>query len=103
MSVVISKEGDQPAKIVVKRGDDKWELTEKELNKLPADIRPHVERMLGRGPLGILADAETAPGTPESRLEKRFDEMNRRIDKLLQSMEDTGDGRHQPAEKPSEK
>ena len=57
MSIVISKEGDQPAKIVVKRGDEKWELTEKELDKLPADVRPHVERMLGRGLMGIVGGA----------------------------------------------
>ena len=69
MSVVISKEGDHPAKIVVRRGTEKWEVTEKELDKLPADIRPHVERMLGRGTLGIVGALPSSiccrkPGTP---------------------------------------
>ncbi len=49
MSIVISKDGNQPTKIMVRRGDQKWEVTDKELDKLPTDIRPHVERMLGRG------------------------------------------------------
>ena len=59
MSIVISKEGDQPAKIVVKRGDEKWEVTEKELDKLPADVRPHVEHMFGHG--GLIGASSTTP------------------------------------------
>lgn len=35
-------------KISVKRGEESWEATDKELDKLPADLRPHVETMLGR-------------------------------------------------------
>jgi len=121
MSIVVSKEGDQPAKIVVKRGDEKWEVTEKELDKLPADVRPYVERMLGRGgPLGIIGGAlnlvpELAvPGAPappdgqfqapvppprqkpsagDGRLEKRLDEMNRRMDQLFKSIEELRQGR----------
>jgi len=60
MSISISKEGDRPLKIVVKRGEEQWEVTEKELDKLPSDIRRYVEQMshwmvlgLGRGPEGI--------------------------------------------------
>ena len=41
MSLADYQEGDgQPAKIVVKRGDEKWETTEKELEKLPATSVP---------------------------------------------------------------
>lgn len=47
LSVTIKKEGDQPARITVKRGDDKWEVTSEELEKLPQELRPHVERFLG--------------------------------------------------------
>ena len=109
-SVVISKEGDQPIKIVVKQGDKKWEVTEKELDKLPADIRPHVERLLGRGPLGVVGglsafdfvpevdspNAEGAPMPPlDGRLEKRLNEMNHRIDKMMKAMEEMmGDRDH---------
>ena len=48
-SVVITREGDKPAKIVVKQGEQKWEITEDEINKLPESLRPAVEQMLGRG------------------------------------------------------
>ncbi len=118
MSVVISKEGDEPAKIVVKRGDEKWEATEKELDKLPADVRPHVERMLGRGPLGIVGDLRSFDFLPETpatgsekqpprgpglldRLERRFDEMNRRMDQLFKAIEELGKdhGQQTPVEK----
>ncbi len=130
VSVVISKEGDRPAKIVVRRGDQKWEVTEKELDKLPADLRPHVERMLGRGALGVVgalpsldmlpegaapreqppaADAgstATSPHGPDwfERMEKRFDEMNRRMDKLFKEVEQSGENHaHQQApEKPAQ-
>jgi len=130
MSVVISKEGDQPAKIVVKRGDQKWEVTEKELDKLPADVRPHVERMFGRGLWGVVGaipppdfGPETAPSgnkpqPPDSgagaamlygpnafeRMEKRFDEMNRRMDKLFQEVEQLHENHAHPQapEKPAQ-
>ena len=52
-SVSISREGDKPAKIVVKQGDKKWELDESELHKLPPDLRPLVEQMTGHGPSAL--------------------------------------------------
>lgn len=130
MSVMITKEGDQPAKIVVKRGDEKWELTEKELDKLPADVRPHVERMLGRGPLGIVGGIRSLDFMPEGaspdqfdipvpgpeikgmpggglleRIEKRFDEMNRRMDKMMKQMDELYEEypHDKAADKPTEK
>jgi hypothetical protein len=47
LRVIITKEGDGPAKIKVRRGDDEWEVTDKELDKLPEDVRPHVKKFLG--------------------------------------------------------
>lgn len=49
LTVRISKSGDEPASIEVQRGEESWNLTEDELEKLPEDVRPFVERMLGRG------------------------------------------------------
>jgi hypothetical protein len=50
LSISISKSGDEPAKISVAKGEEKWDVTEKELDKLPAEVREHVERMLRPGP-----------------------------------------------------
>jgi hypothetical protein len=49
MSININRNGNEPAKINVKWNDKTWDITEKELDKLPAEVRPHVERMLGHG------------------------------------------------------
>jgi membrane-associated protease RseP (regulator of RpoE activity) len=116
VSIAVSKEGDQPAKIVVKRGDEKWEVTEKELDKLPADVRPHVEHMLGHGglvgalqrdmpapPPGVHIEPSfnVVPGQLENRLEKRLEAMDRRIDKLMRAVEEMVEGHPQqkaPAE-----
>jgi hypothetical protein len=124
MSVTMTKEADQPAKIVVKHGDQKWEITEKELNTLPADVRPYVEQMLGRTVFGVVGGAvppgmsggfssggtftvpAPSPGTMQvqpfppgldPRLEKRFDDMNRRMDQLLKMMEQMQQGHHEQA------
>lgn len=45
LSVQITRKGEEPAKIVVKKGDKTWEVTDKELDKLPEEIRAHVARM----------------------------------------------------------
>ncbi|MGD0517249.1 MAG: PDZ domain-containing protein [Thermoguttaceae bacterium] len=47
MSISITKTGDKPADIVVKLDEEKWEVTEKDLDKLPDKVRPFVDRMLG--------------------------------------------------------
>jgi hypothetical protein len=48
LKVLINKDGDGPAKIHVERGDDEWDVTEKELDKLPEDVRAHVQKFLGQ-------------------------------------------------------
>ena len=49
LSITITRSGEQPAKIVVKKSGQKWEVTDKELGKLPKDVRAHVEQILGHG------------------------------------------------------
>jgi len=96
VSIAITRSGTEPAKIVVKRGDEKWEITENQLDKLPADLRPYVEQMLGRGPgagRGMRFDfvPDSVPPAPalqpqpkplEKRMEKMLEDMNRRIERL---------------------
>ncbi len=113
MSVSITKGGNEPAKIKVQRGNDKWELTEKGLDKLPADVRPFVDQMLGRGMMGIVGgpappmapggtlrlpppsgiQPQPFPGRLDQQImEKRFDEINRRMDQLFKMMEQLSEG-----------
>ena len=49
LEVTVTKASGKPTKVVVKRGDEKWEVDEENLDKLPEDIRPHIQRMLGGG------------------------------------------------------
>lgn len=51
MSVTINKSGKNPAKVTVKQGEKTWETTEDKLDSLPAEVRGHVQRMLGRWPM----------------------------------------------------
>lgn len=115
LSVTITKQGDQPAQIVVKRGDEKWEVSEGELDKLPEDVRGHVQRMLGGGrgdrffrpfrgfnfvpnliapgpPNDQLKDRpgfhEVPKGPLEKRMEKRMEDMNRRMEELRKSIDE---------------
>ncbi|HTQ40532.1 MAG TPA: PDZ domain-containing protein [Pirellulales bacterium] len=50
VTVTVVHHGKEPGKITVTRGDEKWDLTDQELNKLPDDLRPLVERTIGGGP-----------------------------------------------------
>jgi len=116
VTISIAKQGKAPAKIAVTRDNEKWEVTEGDLNKLPADLRPHVEWMLRHGMHGMLSPmpegrlhwspglpAPPAPPKAEARREKRpearsesqpaksiekqIDEMNRRLDEMRKAVD----------------
>jgi len=107
LTIIVTKQGSEPSKIVVRRGDKTWEVTEKELDKLPKEIRPYVERMIrgNRGTLGgvlevtpfgkpvppkdleknILKPVRPWSATEAERLdklEKQLDELKKRLDAL---------------------
>ncbi len=107
LSVGITRSGGDPAKITVKRGEESWDVTEKELDKLPEDVRPHVERMLGRGVLalpgipatpvmpplpGVVPAAPLKPSNPNERriegTEKQMQQMMEQLEKLRNQMEE---------------
>ena len=107
MSVVISKEGDQPAKVKVTKDDETWEVTEDEIDKLPKEVRQHVERMMGgirrfRVEVFDFVPKEwpTLPRIevprikalpkvrPESPLEKRLEEMKGELEELRKSIDE---------------
>ncbi len=113
MRVTIRKEGNEPAQVTVERGEDVWEVSEHDLAELPDDVRPHVERMLGRMPVaglegfrvlprrpGPLDEPPPRPEPPAARrppgrdaerlqrhLENQMDEMNRRLEEMRRSLD----------------
>ncbi len=75
VTVTVIRKGAEPAKITIKKGDQTWEATEQEVDKLPPEARHFAETML-RGPISggrrpvtqhIPIPTQTAPaGKPES-------------------------------------
>ena len=86
VSVSISKTNNEPAKIKVTRGDESWEVTEGELDKLPEDLRPAIEEMLnnnGALRLGVRQafNAERKDGNVEE-LSEELRRLAEKIEKL---------------------
>ena len=113
LKLEIRKEGPEPARIVVQKGDQKWEITDQDLDQLPDDVRPYVERFAGADVLIHLPripesmtlpkidsmDKESAMeyfGRPETReffrklapfdIEDRLNRIDRRMDQLRQEL-----------------
>jgi hypothetical protein len=56
VSVSVARQGDGPAEITVKKGDETWTLKsddEEAIKKLPEDVRPFVEQMLDGSQPGV--------------------------------------------------
>lgn len=48
LSITITRSGDEPAKIHVKRDNKEWDTTADKLNELPEDVRQQVEQLVGK-------------------------------------------------------
>jgi hypothetical protein len=92
VSVNVQKEGDKPARITVKRGDETWEVSgddEESLKQLPEDLRPFVEGMLhGNSPSrffdGSRPGLEQMPQFGDPRLRERIERMEKQIEQMLE-------------------
>lgn len=70
VAVTVTREGDGPAKVTIKKGDETWTVEgndQKAIDKLPEDVRPFVQQMLlgsafnqggGMGQFRVGADAD---------------------------------------------
>jgi hypothetical protein len=83
VKVTVKKEGDTPAQIHVERGDQKWDVAENEIDKLPEDLRAPIAGMLAprhgafivHGPDGAAAaGVVTGDGAGPPRVEIKIDE-----------------------------
>jgi hypothetical protein len=93
VSISVQKQGDQPARVTVKRGDQSWEIVgddPESLQQLPEDLRPMVERMLN-GSAGNRFDFNLGEGVgviqPDdmgaASLRQRMEAMERKMQELL--------------------
>jgi hypothetical protein len=95
-TVVITRHGNDPAKIVVEKGQQRWEATDQELNKLPAEVRPYVERMLqpyeAWPSMPRISPTQPMPDAALRRLaeqnQKHMAEMQRQLERLQKSLEE---------------
>lgn len=108
MTLSITKQGAEPAKIVVTQGDKSFEATEDKLGDLPEDVRGHVESFLGRNQFTISlnpqpgAPAQAAPPQPAPARparpgllrrpgpdpDDRFEQLQQELKKLQQAIEE---------------
>ena len=122
LSITIRKQGKEPAKIDVKRDDQTWSVDENGLDTLPPEVAVHVERMLGSVPFGLDGGSQVKIESQgglrgafqrpqmlgpdgEGRLEKRLEEMNRRIErlqKMMQGFRERLPGEDVPDKKPAD-
>jgi hypothetical protein len=64
VSVSIQKNGDQPAHVTVKRGNESWEVTgddPESLKQLPEDLQPFVQHLLGQSNGGFNVELPQPP------------------------------------------
>jgi hypothetical protein len=137
MTIMINKTGGKPAEVMVQWGKEKWEVTEEQLDKLPERVRRFVDQMLGRVAISIIGGQAggvrvIAPGEPatppvrplakqpplnptpgaaaapaETRLERRIEDLNARLDRLTRLVEEMNSAQPRakkaPIERPQEK
>lgn len=105
VSITISRSGSAPARITVKNKEQSWEITEKELDKLPADIRKHVELLLSPRGTGTSStaraltawtarmpnqyEASGKTGSPDAarQLQERQEAMLKQLQQLTEKVE----------------
>jgi hypothetical protein len=89
LTLNFTKEGNAPAKIVVKKGEDQWETTEDKVAELPDSVRGYVEVFLGRTPtvaLGGYINALYAeqPAAAERAIRARVRPLEGRVREQLE-------------------
>jgi hypothetical protein len=98
VSVSISKDGDKPAHITVKRGDETWEVDgadPESLKQLPEDLRPFVEQMLhGASPMDLRmgrSGDQPMPDFGDGRLRDRLERMEKQMQQMLERLNERQD------------
>jgi hypothetical protein len=108
LSISVTREGKQPAKITIKQKERVIETTEDKLEEVPEDLRRHVEPMLGRARADWKRQAKLSdvlipappgqespqkriraltPGTRPGGVEHRLEELERRFKELEHSLD----------------
>jgi hypothetical protein len=98
MSVTIVRKGKQPAKVIVKQGDQTWEATEDKLSELPPPVRHEVDKLLPRQ-MPPRARPEAAPfpgGEMNEMLQRQQRDMKAQLDQVRKRLEQLERGQTPP-------
>lgn len=92
VNITINKQGDQPTKITVKKGDESWEVTEETLSELPETIRGYVDLLMGWIPAGaqvrmLTPEAERAMRRGEQYLRDQQRDLRQRGERVQRDLE----------------
>lgn len=90
VSVSVTRDGDGPATVTVKKGDKTWTVKgddEEALQELPDDVRPFVEQML-HGQRGMINFGELQGLIPNARGQAQFDFGGQQFEDANQQMMD---------------
>ncbi len=74
VTITITRDGKKPTKIVVKKGDQNWEIAEDQLDKLPESLRPLVKMLATPNPVPLTLSLDSGsvwiahPGMPGQSL-----------------------------------
>ena len=104
LAITFEKEGNAAAKIRVQRGSKSWEVSEKELHKLPADVRVYAQRLVEATKTARPKNSQpaqqyyrfysqTAPKAPQSTrrsdaMEKKIDALGKELQQLRKSLQE---------------
>jgi hypothetical protein len=99
---MIHRSGDEPAKITVERGSDKWTVDEKSIDKLPEELQawarrmltaangdvpiPEIERLEERLPRPLSGRRRVVPAPLQSR-DNEISELKEEMQKLREMVE----------------
>lgn len=75
LRISVSKDGDEPAKVLVERNDESWETTEDDLDKIPEEIRGKVKSFLESGSIQIHMNNGTETKAIPAPAEKKGDSI----------------------------
>ncbi len=118
VTITVVKQGGELAQVIVTRDGETWKAAENQLDKLPEDLRPYAEQMIGTvrpGSSNPVQFFDFIPGEdnrlpsdatglaaphPDAAFENRLEAMNRQLDQLRHSLEQL---REQQPSTPAEK
>lgn len=98
MTVTLEKKGGEPARVLVERGDKRWEAREDALDDLPAEARHYLEGMFGGSPHDLRAfpaGPHRVPGTRATSESNAIEELQQKVDELQRKVNEIDDMKQQ--------